>query len=518
MFRRLVTTLTLVSAVLVPTVPASADPPQPDTKVRTDAGYVRGYATEDHLVFKGVPYAAPPTGDRRFRAPQPVQPWSAVRDATEPASKCAQTTRWEGSVGSEDCLYLNIHVPTKNRRPLPVVVYWHGGGFGGGDSALYDPRPYSGGGNVIVVTANYRLGALGFLGHREMSDPWAGNFGIADQVAALRWVRRNIAAFGGDPDNVTTAGESAGAFSVCAQVAAPAARGLFDRAISESGPCGTDLLSRAEAGRRADSAATELDCADTDDVMDCLRALPAEDLSRLRWKQVTLTENLTNLPFMPVAGTPALPAQPQTAVETGIGSRVPMLLGTNRDEMRTVILDRLRSGQGHVTAEEYEQFIRARYGGHADRVLAAYPLADYASPDLALATLMTDDGRGVGPCPNLDFAEVASRYSPVFVYEFSEPTGAVFQGFPEGAAHGAHTTYFFNSYHPSQEPSPTTELGDTLISQWSHFARVGHPGAGWAPYRSDGVAREFTASDVRPVDVASRHRCDLWADVLQNAK
>lgn len=130
-----------------------------------------------------------------------------MRDATEPASKCAQTTRREGSVGSEDCLYLNIHVPTKTRRPLPVVVYWHGGGFGGGDSVLYDPRPYSGGGNVIVVTANSRLGALGFLGHRDMSDPWAGNFGIADQVAALRWVRRNIAAFGGDPDNVTTAGE-----------------------------------------------------------------------------------------------------------------------------------------------------------------------------------------------------------------------------------------------------------------------------------------------------------------------
>ncbi len=213
------------------------------------------------------------------------------------------------STGAEDCLSLDIHVPRSPEGPLPVLVFLHGGAFTSGGGASYDPRRVSGQG-VIVVTPNHRLGALGFLAHPDLPDPWAGNFGIADQQMALQWVRRNIAAFGGDAANVTLWGESSGAYSICAHLAAPSAAGLFDKVITHSGPCANEFLTSAQAQDRARRAAAELGCADGSPpaVADCLRAVPAERLAALYSDRsnANLTQ-ITGLPWFPVAGTPTLP-------------------------------------------------------------------------------------------------------------------------------------------------------------------------------------------------------------------
>jgi para-nitrobenzyl esterase len=496
---------------------AAAEPQTSDqsTIVRTDQGRLRGYATKDHLVFKGIPFAKPPVGRLRFRAPRPVEPWGGTRDATQAGSACAQTIQYGTPEpqfkGSEDCLYLNVHVPRGIRQPMPVMVFLHGGGFGQGDGGLYDPRPVSGRGDVVVVTPNYRLGALGFLHQPGLGGRWAGNFGIADQQAALRWVRRNIVAFGGDRTNVTLWGESAGAYSVCAQLASPTARGLFDKAITQSGPCGNDLLTRKVATRRAHAAAEELGCDSRRHVAHCLRAVPTRALADLGFEEVRLTRFITNLPWMPLAGTPAIPVQPLRAARAGTVDRVPMIAGGTRDEMRTYVVDRVLRGGGRVTAENYRQVVRELYGENADRVLARYPHRRYESPGIALATILTDEGRGAGACQQVAFDDAMSAHAPVFAFEFAEPTGRIIEGIPEGASHGADVPYFFDSYGQDSEPPAGKEaaLANTLIDHWTRFARTGHPGGDWQGYRA-GHARSFSTSHIGRVDLERTHRCDFW--------
>jgi para-nitrobenzyl esterase len=512
--------LSLMAAALVgigsTTPEATAEPRTPDesTIVRTDEGRLRGYTTKDHIVFKGIPFAQPPVGSLRFRAPRPVQPWDGVRDATVAGSACAQTIQYNTPEpvfqGSEDCLYLNVHIPRGVSHPMPVMVFLHGGGFGQGDAGLYDPRPVSGRGDVIVVTPNYRLGALGFLHRPGLGGRWAGNFGVADQQAALRWVRRNIAAFGGDEKNVTLWGESAGAYSVCAQLASPTARGLFDKAITQSGPCGNDLLTRKVATRRAHAAAEKLGCNSSRHVARCLRSVPTRALADLDFEKVRLTRFITNLPWMPVAGTPAIPVQPLHATRTGSGNHVPMIAGGTRDEMRTYVIDRARRA-GRVTAENYRQVLRELYGESADRVLAQYPHERYASPSIALARALTDEGRGAGTCRQLAFDDAMSPHAPVFAFEFAEPTGEIYEGIPEGASHGADVPYFFDSYGRDSEPTAGKEaaLANTLIDHWTTFARTGHPGGDWQRYRS-GHARSFSTSHIGRVDLEDTHNCDFW--------
>jgi para-nitrobenzyl esterase len=526
--RRSAATLTSILAVvvalavgLIPT-PAHAGqgPPSNDpTLVETDAGTLRGYATDDHVIFKGVPFARPPVGELRFRGPQPVEPWEGVRDATEAGSACAQKFPSEDGEpelsGSEDCLYLNVHVPSGVEGPMPVMVFLHGGGFGQGDGGMYDPRPVSGRGDVIVVTTNYRLGALGFLHLPGLGGQWSGNFGIADQQAALRWVRENIAELGGDAGNVTLWGESAGAYSVCAQLASPQARGLFDKAITQSGPCGNDLQTRSEATRNAREAARELGCTDPRTVRDCLRRVSTEALADLDHEEVRLTRHITNLPWMPVAGTPAIPVQPLLAARIGIGSHVPMIAGGTRDEMRIYLIERAAT-EGWITAEDYPDVVKELYGTDAARVLAAYPHEDYDSPSLALATALTDEGRGAGACQQLRFDDVISHRTEVFAYEFAEPSGAVHDGFPAGALHGVDVPYFFESYWPGAQvddaDADKERLANVLIDHWTTFARTGHPGTGWDAY-DDGQALSFSTGHIGTVDLRTTHQCDFWATI-----
>jgi para-nitrobenzyl esterase len=521
MIRRGWAAVVVLAAIALMSGPAVAREPVADNAVvRTLDGLVHDMVTDDHFVFQGIPYARPPIGDLRWRVPRPARPWQGVRDATKPGPVCPQTYAYPPgspptSIGSEDCLSLNIHLPRNVKGRLPVMVFVHGGGFTGGAGAGYDPRRISRQG-VVVVTVNYRLGAFGFLAHPALGDPWAGDFGIADQQLALRWVRRNIAAFGGDAHNVTLWGESAGAFSVCANIASPAARGLFDKAIMQSGPCANEFVTRAEAERRAGVAAAKVGCAKGTKgtmgtpraVADCLRTVPARELSALDWDQAVLSRHIADLPWLPVAGTPAIPRQPLDAIRHSGGNIVPMIAGNTREEMRAVIVHRLQNGLGLVTKKEYPQLISETYGSDAPAVLAAYPLSNYQSPSIAYAAVLTDEGRAVGTCRQLAFDQAAAARTPVYAYEFAEPTGAVTDGFPHGALHGADVPYFFDSYFQNT-PRPG-QLAATMIEYWTSFARSGGPGHGWHRYQP-GQALSIAADSIHPVDLATTHHCDFWA-------
>ena len=433
--RHLIALAVLVAAVGVatlggPPAEASADP----AVVHTDRGWVRGTVSQDHRSYAGIPYALPPVGDRRWRAPQPAARWSGIRDATRPSSPCPQLAdsgpgQAPTVIGAEDCLYLNVTTPPRTPRTsrLPVMVWIHGGEFVSGSGDAYDTTMLTTQGNVVTVTLNYRLGALGFLAHPALDDPYAGNYGLADQQAALRWVRRNIAAFGGDPGNVTLFGQSAGGFSVCAQLAAPQARGLFERAITQSGPCGSDLVTRRVAEERGRETAAELGCTSPRTVADCLRGKPASTFVGLGADQVATT-GVADLPWLPVTGTPALPRQPLAALQLGTAARVPLIQGVNRDELRALVLGSYDLQGRPVTAEQYPGIVEQTFGEDAGAVLARYPVTNYPVPGVALATLLTDWALA---CPTLPADDAAAVHAPVYPYEFAEelpPLGV--GGFP----------------------------------------------------------------------------------------
>ncbi|WP_051571747.1 carboxylesterase/lipase family protein [Cryptosporangium arvum] len=449
--------------------------------VRTDHGMIRGTDHGDHRTYQGIPYAAPPT---RWKPPEPARPWNGTRDATRPPPSCAQAkTGGPGLNGSEDCLYLNVTEPANDDRNRPVMVWLHGGGFTYGTSTDYDGRRLATRGNTVVVTVNYRLGIFGFLG---------GNFGLADQAAALRWVRANATAFGGDPRNVTLFGESAGGMSVCSHLTSPASEGLFDKAIIESGSCLTEIPRNGIApGVPAyrpwwpkDQVATmtartlrQLGCGD----LACLRAKPTAELAT--------TDLMSRFSFPGFA----VGDDPATALRAGRFHRVPVLQGSNRDEMRFYVAPALAAG---LTIDEakYDELLADSFGPAAPRVRAVYP--PKPTPALAWATLLTDAGWS---CTTLE----ANRALAAYGYEFGDRTAPNAQriptdGFPLGAAHGTELAYLF----PGPRLSPDQqELSDRMVDAWTRFARRGDPG--WPRY-----------PHVEPLaGSAADHHCELWRTI-----
>jgi para-nitrobenzyl esterase len=502
----------LVCGMLVAGMATPAIAAAPGAVVRTGDGFVRGVVTEDHRIFQGVPYARPPVGELRLRSPEQVRPWSGIRDATRAGSICAQTYVYppgtpQQFAGSEDCLYLNVHVPRGVPGRMPVMVFLHGGNAGAGSG--YDPRPVTGLGDVIVVTINYRLGALGFLRHVSLTDPFSGNFGLADQQSALRWVKSNIGSFGGDPGNVTLWGESYGGFGVCAQLASPLARGLFDKAIVQSAPCGNDLVTRQEADRRGSRAVEVLGCSAARDVAACVRAVPAERMAGLPNDVTHQRDIATALPWFYTAGTAVIPRQPLDAARAGQVHDVPLIHGGTRDEMRSVIAG-WHDGLGTpVTAERYPQIVESLYGVDTPAVLARYPQSAYPSPGLALAALQTDEGRMDGTCRQLSYNDGHRRLAPVYAYEFAEESTEVVGELPLGAHHGVDIPYFFDSYFGAAA-NADPDLADYLVQRWTTFARAGRPGAGWTAYQP-GKALSISSSRIGPADVSRQHQCDFWS-------
>lgn len=516
------------TAATAPTVgPAAATDvgwPEPGV-VRIDSGWLRGTVADDHVSYSAIPYAAPPVGERRWRPPAGVRPWRGVRDATTPSPYCPQGGM-QGIVGQEDCLYLDVTVPARSGAEparagrgdrLPVLVWLHGGGFTSGGAREYDAARLATAGDVVVVSVNYRLGALGFLSAPAL-DAAGGNYGLMDQAAALRWVRRNAARFGGDPGNVTLAGQSAGARSVCAQLVSPDARGLFDRAIVQSGACDNPVPDLAAAQAFGERATADLGCADAADAADaadtaaCLRDVAPEQLVRvLAWTGTELTSRVADGPWNPVAGTQSLPVQPGDALRDGSAARVPLLVGAARDEMRAFVVGET------VTADDYRAALTGLFGTDAETVLAEYPPGD--DPAVALATVLTDWGGRIGTCPVLRTAEDAAAHQPVYAYEFAEDSGEVEDGFPMGAFHGLELSYLWD-LDMAWDPYPPLDadqqrLSATMIDYWTAFARTGDPnGPGrpvWPEFGATGAVLGLSSAAVAPTPFADDHRCGLWS-------
>jgi para-nitrobenzyl esterase len=500
--------LIAVAAMVLIASPAAASP-DPGV-VRVDSGWLRGSVADDHVTYSAIPYAAPPVGERRWRPPASPKPWSGIRDATIPGTPCPQR-----GMGAEDCLFLDVHVP-RDVRPgerLPVLVWLHGGGFNAGSAAEFDGARLATSGRLMVVTMNYRLGALGFLSTPAL-DASGGNYGLMDQAAALHWVQRNAARFGGAPGNVTLAGQSAGARAVCAQLASPMSRGLFHRAISQSGACDNQVPNLAAAQAFGAQATEDLGCAKAADVAACLRERPPakllETLANVGWE---INGRVSDRPWGPVAGTQVLPQQPGEALRNGSAARVPLLIGGTRDEMRA-----FATGEVAMTAEEYSTMITETFGDKG--VLAKYPVTDYSSPAVALATVLGDWGGSIGACPVVRSAKAAAAYQPVYAYEFAEDSGQVTgEGFPMGSYHGLELPYFWDlnlAWNPYPEPTAAQKrLSATMIGYWSAFARSGNPnGPGrpyWPGFGSAGTVIGLSTSGIAPTPYAADHRCGFWA-------
>ena len=349
--------------------------PAPGSQVQTAEGAVAGDWRPGYRLFEGIPYAEPPVGKLRWRPPQSPRPWAGVRDARRPGDECVQQAIfWRpGSTASwhEDCLYLNVYAPPgETGAKRPVLVWFHGGGWVNGAGIDVQPAWLVAEGN-IVVTVNYRLGALGYLASpaldAESDDKQSsGQYGDLDKLEALRWVKRNIAAFGGDPDRVTIAGQSAGAGSVCWLMASPRAKGLFHRAVIQSvGDCLN--ISHQEATQRGDGFVQAIGCSGAGDVAECLRSKsPA---------QIIDAQVAAGVAWRPVQGGAAQPTLAPEALAAGDFNRVPVIIGNTRQEARAFVYEGNDLVRQPVTAASFEAAVRNQFGDNADRVLETYPLA-----------------------------------------------------------------------------------------------------------------------------------------------
>jgi para-nitrobenzyl esterase len=504
--------------------------PAPNTTVRTDAGMVRGAENDAVRTFQGTPYARPPIGELRWQPPQPPQPWPGVRAATAPSAACPQLAGQPGSAPntSEDCLYLNVTMPTHGHGgPLPVMVWIHGGGFTNGSGATYNARQLADQGNVMVVTVNYRLGVFGYFSHPRLG-PDSGDYGLEDQVAALKWVRHNATAFGGDPHNVTLFGESAGGFSTCALLTSGKVTGLVNRAIIESGPC-SDFLPRnglapgipadplfaplSQIQDQGQQAAVQLACPNTADVLGCLRAKPTKSLAD--------ADYMAEFSF-PAYDSAFLPDEPGSALRAGKLPPVPIMVGNTDDEMRLYVAAAIAAGTTY-DLPRYHQLMADSYGPQAPAVEAAYPPGTTdTTAATAWAAALTDQGFLCGTTG--DERALADQGHDVYGFVFADEHAPVSPdypnppNFPLGAMHGSELSYLFG---PPSGDARQRQLSTEMVAYWTNFAHTGNPnGSGlpeWKPFQASKSAQRLAPGPggITAVDLATTHHCDLWATVRQ---
>jgi para-nitrobenzyl esterase len=469
-----------------------------DPIVGTPAGSVEGQSEGALRVFKGIPYASPPVGQARWRPPTPMLPWPGIRNAKQFGPACIQPTRRTRSIyaddlgqTSEDCLTLNVWAPAV-ARGAPVFVWIHGGSLTSGSSkeGIYDGARLTAQG-IVVVSINYRLGVLGYLALPELSTESAlsisGNYGLLDQIEALRWVQRNVGAFGGDPSNVTIAGESAGGLSVMYLMASPRARGLFSKAIAESAyMISTPELKHHRYGApAAEEAGVSL-----------ATALHAPDLTTLRGMNAqTLTDAAAAAGFAPFGAIDGhlLPRQLVDVFDGGEQAPVPLLAGFNTGEIRSLIF---LAPPAPTSAAEYERIIRERYGDLADEFLRLYP-----GTNLHESILSTTRDALYGWTAERLVRTQTTLGQPSFLYLFDH-------GYPAADAAGLHAfhaselPYVFGTlertppFWPKIGSTPgEVALSDAIIGYWSSFSRSGHPRAtgepDWPAYGSTGVYMAF---------------------------
>jgi para-nitrobenzyl esterase len=497
-----------------------------DDVVRTETGPVRGVVVGTMHAFLGIPYAAPPIDSLRWQPPQQHARWHAPFDATSFGSHCPQAPSVAGRPSlTEDCLFLNVFAPPSNRHDeedreehlRPVMVWIHGGGLTSGESDDYLPVKLVDE-DTVVVTINYRLGILGFFAHPALSaespDHISGNYGFMDQQFALGWVRRNIARFGGDPDNVTIFGESGGGLSVHAQLASPAAIGLFHHAIVQSGAYQLTQPALADAASFGALVASQVGCT----TAACLRALPVTALLTLQAQAFP-----NGVPL--VVDGKLLPMTVGAAFATGQFNRVPVIEGSNHDEVRFFVgVNELTTGMP-LTAAGYIPAIAQNLGvslADATSLAGFYPLAAYpppsTAPSVALGALGTD---AIFACNARLVSGLLAQHVPTWQYEFNDTHAPlplnISLSFPSGAYHSAEVQYFFDlpSFGlPGLSPGQA-ELSDDMVRYWTRFARTGSPASEDAPaWPRYGMSDQFQSFEgFEPVTkggFALDHKCALW--------
>lgn len=452
-----------------------------EPNAKTAAGELRGRVDGDVLSFKGIPYAAPPTGPLRFRSPEPAPAWAGVVDAFEYGPSCPQSSArpqgWSQEPSlSEDCLYLNVWTPGLNRSARrPVMVWLHGGGFsiGSGSWPVYDGQALASRGDVVVVTVNHRLGIFGYLhlGDRAGSEyASSGNAGMLDLVAALRWVNENIAAFGGDPDNVTIFGESGGGAKVSTLLAMPAAAGLFHRAAIQSGP-GLRVRAEDQATQSGEEIAVSLGCSAGD--VGALQSLPSERLLEAQAKR----GRMSFTDFSPVLDGIAVTDHPGQALSNGTASDVPIIVGSNRDEASLFLA--MDPANADLASLDESGLMRrmSRYGDDGPRIAAEYRAARPDASPYDLYVAIESDRMMRAPSIELAERKLGGGTAPVFMYLFRWATG------PLGSAHGYEIAFVFdNARPPVMHPSPSrAALAAQMSDAWISFARVGDPSHGGLP-------------------------------------
>lgn len=512
--------LCLLTCILLLTA-CSNEPVQ----LQTPSGQLVGYVDEAVEHYLGVPYAQPPVGPLRWRPPQKLEPWKDTLIAQENPPICAQFSVLSGNlVGAEDCLYLNIWTPAvKPASPMPVMVWIHGGGFiiGQGSYTKEDGQRLAAREDVVVVSINYRLGIFGFMAHEALTaenpdHSTSGNYGIEDQTAALRWVRDNIGAFGGDPENVTIFGQSAGGISVCAQLASPQASGLFHRAVIQSGPCTSPMSSLSAVSALGEQAASRLACDSGEDTLDCMRSKSVEEIANTLPPDPTLgfAEGYTF--WWPVHDSVVLPRQFMDAFESGQFNQVPVINGANRDEATLLIWLSHNLRFKPLKAEQYMDRLEYLTGSPqlAMQVAQQYPLADYDSPFAALSAAFSD---GYFNCVARQQARAMSRHVPLWSYQFDYDQAPFFIPWARlQAFHSAEIQYVMGrpmSLTRSEFKAQESNLADSIMGYWAQFARSGNPnGTGpvtWPVYDSSDQSLLFNLRNSIATGV-HRQQCRFW--------
>lgn len=495
-------------AILAAILPFLASTEIVAESVETQYGLVSGMAAghESIVVFKGIPYARPPVGVLRWRPPEPPVAWKGIRTCDAFGATSLQRKLFRGKDQSEDCLYLNVWAPrASSQQKRPVMIWIHGGGFttGSGHQAAYDGTELARRG-VVLVSINYRLGALGFMAHPELSaeSPHAssGNYAILDQIAALKWVRDNISGFGGDPNNVTIFGESAGGTSVFALTATPLSKGLFHQAIQQS-PWLNPVIFRHLKKETFNGASAESDGVDeankvfgasTDKVLPKLRAMPAKAiLKKLKPRWPIATDGWI------------FPKSPRQIYADGEQHDVPSIVGTNRDEgtMFAVV-------NPFGSMDDYRLMMAKLFGDDAHKVIDFYGAKSRGDLRKVAVRQITDTWF---IRPSREFARAMERKkSPVWMYHFTRPVSLLL-----GSAHAGEIRYVFGNV---QRPSPDdATLSSAMMDYWVQFATSGDPNGNdrqpWPAYTTDADTHLVFDTKIETSSGLHCKACDLLDEV-----
>ena len=457
--------------------------------IRVEQGALRCADSGDGMKCLGVPYAAPPVGSLRFKAPTPPATWEGERDASRFASVClqAKSEYSHGQEGSEDCLYLNVYVPTRpdntDAAHLPVMVWLHGGGFVNGSGNAFDGERLAKTANAIVVTVNYRLGPFGWLAlptlASEAGDHSTGNYGLLDSVAALRWVKRNISAFGGDPARVTLFGQSAGGEQTLALVASPYGAGLFQRAISMSAPASLPMPTVDTAAAKRGAFLAELGCTDPANQPACLRALPADRVlaaAHISWDLI----KMLGLQWTPTVDGAVLPDQWLNRFREGKINRVAVMIGHTRHESNLFVAIHENNQGAPIDTTQVEERSKAYYSVMAPLVLRQYEPSSVRTPAERMAQTSTDASFVLGQAWD---RQALIKHVPVFAYESCDPDAAPSHVQPRfsklGCAHDSDLQYLFQwDDFTGEVPHLTAEqlaLARAMGMYWGNFAAKGDP-------------------------------------------